>query len=275
MREQGSSSRRAFLGQAAATVAMLHAPLLRPRLAPGSLQPMPSSNLSTRFARLRLRTHLLKEMRAFYGERLGLPVLRETADSFTLEAGGTELEFARTAGTEPVYHFAFSVPENRFAEAKAWLKARTPLVTREGGSDEYHFAHWDAHAAYFRDPAGNIGEFIAHHSRGNASNAAFGPGSIEHVVEIGLVVPDVAAAAGFLHDNAGVKPFGGKEVAAGAEFAAIGDTDGMFIVVKDGRPWFGAEELKAAAFPVDAEVRGAGPKTAEIPGRPYTIRIIE
>jgi len=234
---------------------------------------MPTAG-KTRFTNLRLRTRDLSAMRAFYGGALGLPLAADDPDAFTVRAGATSLEFVETDTGRPVYHFALGVPEHRFAEAKAWLASRTPLVLGPGGIDEHHFASWNARAVYFRDPAGNIGELIAHHTRRGTGDGAFGPGSIEHIVEIGLVVPGVAAAAGFLSDQLGLGPFGQTHFEPDARFAAIGDTDGMFILVKDGRPWLGAQDQAAAAFPMGVTLHGPQAGLFSVPGRPYSLTVV-
>ena len=120
-------TRRHFLRESATLFALMHLPGLgcskKPTTSP------PDSAGRGRFARLKLRADRLQEQRAFYSETLGLPVVEESEQSFTIQAGETALEFER-AGDQaaPWYHFAFNIPENKLAKAKKWLSRRCPLL---------------------------------------------------------------------------------------------------------------------------------------------------
>ena len=50
-----------------------------------------------------------------------------------------EQDSARQDEGPYIYHFAFNIPENQFAEAKAWLMARVSLMTH-GARDEIHWS---------------------------------------------------------------------------------------------------------------------------------------
>jgi len=134
-----------------------------------------------------------------------------------------------------IYHFAFNIPENQFAEARAWLTQRVPLVLGPDGEDLFTFESWNSHAIYFYDAAGNIVEFIARHDLPNSSNQPFGPASLLSVSEIGWVVADVRAAVDTLQNDLGLSVYANS---LSDEFAAVGDPNGLFIVVKQERPWF-------------------------------------
>src|SRR5262249_6039465 len=69
-----------------------------------------------------LHTHRLAELRAFYREKLHFPIMEETGDSVTFQAGATALTFVRTPEehSRPFYHFAFNIPENKLPAAKEW-----------------------------------------------------------------------------------------------------------------------------------------------------------
>ena len=73
------------------------------------------------------------------------------------------LELVATGdGTDPFHHFALLVPGDRFDAARAWLGERVEPLARDDGETVFPFDFWDARAAYFHDPAGNIVELIAH-----------------------------------------------------------------------------------------------------------------
>src|SRR5437588_551269 len=102
---------------------------------------------------------LLSEQ-TFYTQTLGLPLRHSADDSFTVQAGTTALTFRSSRQKPLLYHFAFTVPFNKWKQAKVWLKARTTLLEGEG-QDEFESVRIRTHNYYFPDPAGNILEFIA------------------------------------------------------------------------------------------------------------------
>ncbi|WP_217558028.1 VOC family protein [Paenibacillus sp. GbtcB18] len=179
----------------------------------------------------------LSELKQFYGERLGLPVTGETDASFSFRAGNTNVTFVRTAqDDDSFYHFAFNIPENKIEEAAGWLRDRVELLGEEG-DPVVHFESWNAHAVYFKDPAGNIVELIARHNLDNASQKPFSEEDFLCVSEIGMPVDDVSAALRALKREAGLEAW----MTPSDTFAPVGDEHGLFIVVKKGRVWFAGE----------------------------------
>lgn len=208
---------------------------------------------SGRFSRLRLRTQRLADLASFYGTTLELPIHRAADDRVEVTCGQTVIEFTQSENaTQPYYHFAFNIPQNKLDKAIAWMKPRCPLVKRNG-SDEvvFHFENWNADAIYFIDPAGNIGEFIARHTLKNDAPGDFGVDDILCASEIGVVTPDVRATVAEIEKGVGTETY----KSASDDFAAVGDEQGLFIVVKTGRAWFNSDR-KAEVFPAEAVVRG-------------------
>src|SRR5438105_3417429 len=96
--------------------------------------------------RLVLNTPSPTAMRTFFRDTLGLSTREPDGDSLEVQAGATRLTFRkRPAGWEGIYHFAFNIPENRFDDARQWLKARVPLLRGSDGDVVYHFTAWNAH----------------------------------------------------------------------------------------------------------------------------------
>lgn len=189
---------------------------------------------------------------AFFRDTLGLAVDATDSESLEVRAGATRLAFRKSSPEwEGIYHFAFNIPENRFEDARLWLRARVPLRTGSDGSDVFHFGDWNAHAVYFHDPAGNILEFIARHDLPNATDAPFDSRQILNVSEIGLVTGDVPGLVASLGATTGVVPY-----RPGSDsFAPIGDENGLFIVVKTGREWFVGGGRAATVVPLEVEFR--------------------
>ena len=195
----------------------------------------------------------LAALHAFYAATFGLPA-EQTADSLTIQVGGTRLTFAQApAGWTERYHYAINIPENQFAAAKAWLAARVPLVTDADGTDTFFSTDWNADLCYYLDPAGNIGELIARHTLACASDAPFGPASLLTVSEIGLPTPDVPATVADLTAHLGVATYGETS----DTFTPVGDEQGLFIVVRAGRIWFPDTGIPANPLPFTVTVRNA------------------
>ena len=190
-------------------------------------------------------------LHAFWAATLGLPV-RVEDDDMVVEAGTSRMRFRTRRDALPgVYHIAFNIPANRFAEARAWLAARVPLLVDANGAGEFAFPNWNAHAMYFKDPDGNILELIARHGLANATDHQFGEQDFLAVSEIGLAVDDVATTVGELTRSLGVPIYDG----AGSDaFSAVGDEYGLFIVVAKGRIWYPDTGVPAAALPLRVTV---------------------
>ncbi|MER3554387.1 MAG: hypothetical protein C4331_08555 [Meiothermus sp.] len=189
-----------------------------------------------RIHQLWVETHRLDEVLEFYSKVLELPVLERTDDAVTFQIGASKLTFEQAeAGERPFYHFAFNIPSNQLAEAKAWVERRAKLIQDGHGRDAFHFENWNVDAFYFYDPAGNIAEFIARHTLDNRSNETFSASSLLCISEIGIVCDDVPATAKWLQRQTGA-PLYHTEV--NDSFLPVGDEHGLFIVVKRGRIWF-------------------------------------
>lgn len=251
--------RRQFLQATSALVASLHAPLHQ-------LASAQSVVAQPRLLHLELHANKLDEMRSFYQKTFGLEMASDTSTGFTLKTGLSTIKFkAAQPQTQPFYHFAFNIPENQFAEAKVWLAKRTPLlIDSSTGKDEVHFAAWNAHAVYFRDPAGNIGEFIARHTLKNGSSAAFSEQSLLCVSEIGLVTGDPRS----LSAEVSTKLSWPK---SGSELAFVGDDMGYLIVAPTGRPWLPDRIQKAAMAPVQVKVNQPVKEPLLWPKLPYVL----
>jgi catechol-2,3-dioxygenase len=214
---------------------------------------------------LRLQTHRLTDLRAFYREKLHFPIREETSDSVTFQVGTTSLTFVQAPEnvSRPFYHFAFNIPENKLPGATQWLAERTPLAA---SGKVYHFPNWNAHAVYFYDPAGNLGELIARHDLPNARDGAFVADDILCASEIGLVVKDVPAAVQALQTRLGLPTYReGSPV-----FQPVGDEHGLLIVAQEGRPWM---DRAAAIFPTAVTLHGAHAGNCDLAGYPYTVEI--
>lgn len=224
-----------------------------------------------RIRELSLLTRRVAEQKAFYCETLGLPLLAETTDSFTVRAGTTRLRFQET-NQDVLYHVAFTIPRDTFYEAKDWAQQRVPLLrNREDDRDEIFFSGLNAHSFYFCDPVGNILEYIVHYNLNVEAGKAFSGNSLLHVSEIGLPVEDVPALAELLQKEFAIKPYKGAVM---ENFAFLGDIFGQLVVVKTGRPWLPTESVQAIVSPVQLTISAPQERQLQLSPYPYTINAI-
>lgn len=182
-------------------------------------------------------THSIFELKGFYIGSLGLSVLNDDLSSFSVKVGESILTFIESQpNIKPMYHFAFNIPENKIDEAVRWLTPKVPLIL-DKGKQIVNFKDWNAHSIYFNDPAGNLVELIARHKLNNSINELFSHASLLCVSEIGLPVLNVEDAIANL-SHVGMSPW--QEYSH--NFAAIGDEQGLLIVVSKGRVWFMSEK---------------------------------
>lgn len=215
---------------------------------------------------IELDTLDLQAERTFYTQTLGLPLTQANESSFTVQAGTTAPTF-RSSGQKPLlYHFAFTVPFNKWRQAKAWLRARTVLLEGEG-KDEFSNSRVRTHNLYFSDAAGDILEFIAREDLPSGEGERFDTQDMLQISEIGLVVDDVPATVRQLKTSLGIEVYRDSLF---EDFAQIGDIDGVLVLVKKGRLWAPDELQAAVVSPLRVSVLGvlAGQFTLE----PYPYR---
>ncbi|MEK4351525.1 glyoxalase/bleomycin resistance/dioxygenase family protein [Paenibacillus sp. FSL R5-0475] len=177
--------------------------------------------------------HSIKELKEFYVDSLGLTLIKENQTSFSVKVGESSLSFKESEqSVKPMYHFAFNIPENKMDEAVRWITPKVPIILDQD-KQVVHFKDWNALSIYFCDPAGNLVELIARHNLNNSTDQLFSQASLLCVSEIGLPVPNVENAVLKL-SHARIFPW--REYHS--KFAAVGDEQGLLIVVKEGRVWF-------------------------------------
>ncbi len=215
--------------------------------------------------RLELQTSDLKEQALFYGETLGLDTHSIAGIQLIIRAGTTELVFTQADQT-CLYHFAFNIPENQFETAKEWITLRAELLADESGNTIFDFGDWNSHSLYFKDAAGNILEFIARHDLKNASEEF----EILSVSEIGLATEDVPGLVKTLQEKTGLFPYKDE---SSETFTAVGNPDGLFITVKQGRIWYPNTGIPAQLLPVRVHFQVDDTKMI-LSGVPYQIDLV-
>jgi len=211
--------------------------------------------------------------RAFYTGTLGFPLLREATDSFTLGAGAAKLTFQRApAGDTPhIQHIAFNIPPHQFEQALDWTEARVSLLRHEGKRFvDFSRTTWRARSVYFEDAAGNVLEFIARErTPAPDAPAQFSAASVLTIGEIGLAAAHPPALTMPLRQELGLPVFDGDPHGT---FCALGDDNGLLLVVEQGRAWLPTENRTAVVKPVAVKVAGDHPSTLE--QAPYTVEVV-
>lgn len=202
---------------------------------------------------IRLQTNRLFPLYHFFKNVLELRVSDDSDTQFTIHTGLSKLIFEKTKDplSYPNYHFAFNIPSHQIQEAHDWLKERTELLWIEDyNSDIADFTNWNAKSVYFLDPAGNIAEFIARADLKDISNEPFSSKHIRNVSEIGLVFPEKGFQRSIeqLLKEHRLEYFSRQPPLE--KFCAIGNDEGLFIIVPENRSWYPCKDKPAGKFPM-------------------------
>ena len=208
--------------------------------------------------RVIFQTSSLKELIAFYSNVLELPTEIKSENKITIRIGSTELVFEQVSGADPFYHFAINIPSNKIEEAKNWLAERTKLIWMEDyKSDVADFMNWHAKSVYFFDPAGNILELIARFDLDNKTDEPFSSAQFLSVSEVGLVIKEdeLDKATDDLLQQYHLNYFDKQPPLP--QFKAIGDDEGLFIVVPEKRNWYPTSK-PCGIFPMEVQFGNEG-----------------
>jgi catechol 2,3-dioxygenase-like lactoylglutathione lyase family enzyme len=191
----------------------------------------------------------------FFDNVLGLAV-ESVPGAAVVRIGTTLLELVENPEAEGDHHFAVTVPTNKFAEAKLWLLKRTVLLgTVE--TDEFECSPtWNARSLYFAGPDRSVLELIIRRDLDNATPGPFSRDDLLCISEVGVASPDVLALATFLTEAADVPSYGADPESS---FSAVGDTDGLLILVSPGRAWFPTTDRLATTSPISIDATGHRP----------------
>lgn len=201
---------------------------------------------------IKLKTKDLLALHHFYNEVLELPTSFGDR-GITVSAGKSVLTFEEAdAGINPFYHFAFNIPSNKFEEAFEWMKQKVELLwLGDYKSYKADFVNWHAKSFYFLDPAGNILELISRFDLNDIIEENFSSAHIRNISEIGLVL----SADNFQRDVDQLLlqyplPYFDKQPPL-PQFKAIGDDEGLFIIVPENRVWFSTKSTESKKFPME------------------------
>lgn len=203
--------------------------------------------------KLILQTSIPQILAEFYKHVLQLPV-KGYQDEFVISLKNSEIVFKPSRQNQnPFYHFAINIPANTIDPAKAWLAKKVQLLwLADYNSDIADFVNWHAKSIYFFDPAGNIVELIARFDLQNATTEAFSSKHLLSVSEMGLVYKkkEIDTRSEKLIQQFNLTCFTKQPPLP--EFKAIGDDEGLFIIVTEKRNWYPTNK-PSGIFPVIIE----------------------
>lgn len=208
--------------------------------------------------RVIVQTSALKELTAFYKTVVGLSTDSKNENEISIMIGSTELVFKQVSAADPFYHFAINIPANKINEAKDWLSSRVELIwMADYKSDIADFVNWQAKSVYFFDPAGNIVELIARFDLDNKTDQLFSSEQFLSVSEMGLVIKSDEFDRGLtnLLERYQLSYFAKQPPLP--QFRAIGDDEGLFIVVPENRNWYPTTK-PSGIFPMEIHFRNNG-----------------
>lgn len=185
---------------------------------------------------IQIQTSNIQKTASFYTNILELNIIEKDSESISIQAGNSVLNFVENPKFDSIYHFAFNIPENKLDEAIQWCNNKVDLIVIEDQNVITNFENWNANAVYFYDNNGNLLEFIARHDLNNAQTEKFSSKSILNISEIGIVNENPLTLGNQLIENHDLEFF--SKNTNSEVFAAIGDDEGLLILVKPNRNWY-------------------------------------
>ena len=199
-----------------------------------------------RILKLSLLTADIDATANFYQNILGLSLIEKNKNSASFQAGSSVLRFISVKDIHPIYHFAFNIPCNQIEQALQWAKGKVEIIPETDNNIIADFKNWNARAFYFYDNNRNIVEFIARFDLNNDSNQPFTGPSIASVSEAGIPVNDVQQACNELKIKYRLDYFTKQPPLNG--FAAVGDDEGLLIMVDINRNWYPTQHPSSAFY---------------------------
>ncbi len=185
----------------------------------------------------------------FYKDVLELPVA-EQPGQVTVTIGSSRLVLEAGDQFAGAHHLAIGIAPADFEVARGWLSQRVEPIVVDGSEVIEGPDGWDSRSVYFLGPEDIVLEFIA---RDADSSASAGDGQVPRPLslsEVGIGVPSVAGAVRALTDELGLPTFPPQ----GAQFAPVGNHDGLIILVDQNRIWFPTDAQQAARGPVTVKL---------------------
>lgn len=174
----------------------------------------------------------------------------------SIQLGSTRVEFRQDDGQIGDHHLAFTIPEAKFGQAKHWIEQRTTVLFRDGADEFECSPAWNAHSVYFEGPDGAVLELIARRELPPGQTGEFTSASLLAVSEVGVAVASVPESAAALATSAELHAY---TEPPDETFGAVGTTEGLLVLVAEGRTWFPTTDRTAADGHIGIDATGHKP----------------
>ncbi len=194
----------------------------------------------------------------FYKNVLGFEVDFFEENKIFMRTGSTHLIFEEDKKSNFIYHFAFLIPNQKLEQAIIFLEKKGIDLLKKDGEKIIHFGtkeNYVGRAIYFFDEDGNIAEFIERPSLNFESKEDFNLNQIIKINEIGMPTDDPMEVSRQLINHFKIQLINLHHL--NDSFCWVGDYDGVFIVVKNGRSWL-PTELSAQSNDFHVEFESSG-----------------
>jgi catechol-2,3-dioxygenase len=174
----------------------------------------------------------------FYKNVLGLEADFSGENKISITAGSTQLIFEEEKQSNFTYHFAFLIPNQKLEQAIDFLEKKGIELLKRNGEKIIYFGTKENHigrAIYFFDEDGNIAEFIERESLKFEDKEDFHINQIIKINEIGMPVDNPKVVSRQLINRFNIHLINRNHL--NDIFCWVGDYNGVFIVVKNGRNW--------------------------------------
>ena len=180
-----------------------------------------------KFIKLKLYTNIIEQQYDFYCLKLGFPVNKKTDHSFSINIGWTELEFVYDNSKINNYHYCILIPTNYLTESQLLISQKASIYTSKEGKTIIDFESWNARSFYFKDPSGNLVEFIIHNDyKCNLQKKGFEIVDCLGICEIGLPTQNIQKTNTILEENLKSKFWKGDY----NRFGTHGSIEGKFLL---------------------------------------------
>lgn len=171
----------------------------------------------------------------FYGETLGFHCeIKE--NGVLIELGYSTLLIEKANVKRTPIHLAFHIATGSILTTKNWLDSKVQWLERNS-QRIVEFPDWNARSFFFLDSMGNILEGIERPDR-PISTFQLGQEGFIGLAEVGLPTTHFEEVkANILQHGLGLYDEGNQD------FAALGNYEGLLILVREGRPWFPTDIL--------------------------------
>jgi len=180
-------------------------------------------------------SHIEKQYQ-FYCDQLKFSCIEKNENFLSIKTGNSILQIQKTLeDVKSGYHLAFNIEPSLFLEAAAYLQLQHIQLLENENKILIDFPHWNARSIYFRDAEQNILEYIARYNLPHHQyDRLFNPKDVLAISEIGVPVNDPKEFISAIKSNTAVEIW----KSYGQSFNAVGDEEGLLIVVPEKHKWF-------------------------------------